>query len=108
MSPSHPLTLPGYWERLAHRVEQEPACLDVVLQTIDRWLADGHSAPHRLTEWRRLILAAQQGPNGMQILLTVMTSDDPADVRLRDFTPFAGILTREERRNTKELCGYRH
>jgi len=28
--------------------------------------------------------------------------------RLRDFHPMAGILTREERREARELCGYRH
>jgi hypothetical protein len=28
--------------------------------------------------------------------------------RLRDFHPMVGILTREERREARELCGYRH
>ena len=31
-----------------------------------------------------------------------------ASERLRDFHPMAGILTREERRAARELCGYRH
>jgi hypothetical protein len=29
-------------------------------------------------------------------------------VRLKEFSPFAGVLTREERRQARELCGYRH
>ena len=108
MNGAHHTTFPSYWERLAHRVEQEPACLDIVLQTLDRWLAEEHSAPHRLAEWRRLLLAAKESPDGMQALLNVMLGNDPTSVRLRDFSPFAGILTREERRETRELCGYRH
>lgn len=108
MTALHHTSLPRYWERLARRVEQDPACLDAVMQTLGRWLAEGHSAPHRLTQWQRLVRAARQGHEGMQALLHVMTSDDPVNVRMRDFSPFAGILTREERRKTRDLCGYRH
>jgi hypothetical protein len=41
-------------------------------------------------------------------VLAVLAARTPADQRLRDFHPFAGILSREERRQARELCGYRH
>jgi hypothetical protein len=99
---------PSYWNLLAVKIEQDPAVLVAVLHTIDRWLAADHSGRQRLLDWRHLIVTAQASHAGFSTLLRTLTSDRPQDVRLRDFSPFAGILTREERRNTRELCGYRH
>ena len=99
---------PSYWALLARKIEQNPSLLDTVMCTIDRWLAEEHSASHRLVQWRQLVLAAQRQPAALSALLRILTSEDPADSRLRDFNPFPGILTREERRQTRELCGYRH
>ena len=99
---------PSYWILLARKIELNPALLDRVLSTIDRWLAADHSAPHRLNQWRQLVVAARQSPESLSVLLHTLTSEALPDRRLRDFSPFAGILTREERRTTRELCGYRH
>jgi hypothetical protein len=41
-------------------------------------------------------------------LLELLLSVGEEDTRLREFNPFPGILTREERRQARELCGYRH
>jgi len=44
----------------------------------------------------------------MDALLELPRSPREADIRMRDFHPFAGILSREQRRQAAELCAYRH
>lgn len=98
----------GYWQLVADKLRQDPALLSIAEQNINRWLAEGHSAPHRLLEWQELMQAARRQAEGFEKLLCVLRSEDPGCERLRDFDPFAGILTREDRRQARELCGYRH
>lgn len=98
----------SFWDLIARKVSTSPAALEIARQNIVRWLAQGQSAPHRLMEWDHLLAAAQAGETGRKALLHILQSDDVQSQRLRDFHPFAGILTREERRRAKELCGYRH
>ena len=100
--------LADYWEIVANKLEREPALLEVVRQNIIRWQGQGHSAPQRLAEWEGLLAAAQRDAEGFQRLMQVLRGKDAQSVRLREFSPFAGILTREERRRARELCGYRH
>jgi hypothetical protein len=45
--------------------------LDIALANIERWLKQDHSAPHRLKEWRRLIVAAKHSAQGMEKLLAL-------------------------------------
>jgi len=59
-------------------------------------------------EWDDLPASAEQSEAGRQRLRVILAGSNEADARLRDFHPFAGILTREERRQARELCGYRH
>jgi hypothetical protein len=99
---------PGYWELVAEKLQRTPESLSVAEENIDRWLAEDHSAPQRLLQWKALVQAARVEGEGFARLLRVLGSSDPESARLRDFDPFAGILTREERRRAKELCGYRH
>ena len=42
--------------------ETRPALLRIPLDNIDRWIANGHTAPHRLEQWRQILLGAQQTP----------------------------------------------
>ncbi len=100
--------LRSFWDLIAGKVRTSPVALDIARQNIVRWLAQGQSAPHRLVEWDTLLAAAQTDEAGLTRLLHTILSNDEQSQRLRDFHPFAGILTREERRRTKELCGYRH
>ncbi len=46
-------------ERVADKIEADPALLSVPLQNIQRWPANGHTAPHRLKQWQSLLVAAQ-------------------------------------------------
>jgi hypothetical protein len=96
------------WELLADKLTRQPELLAVARANCARWLSEGHSAPQRLREWDDLLATAEQSETGRQRLREVLAGANEADARLREFHPFAGILTREERRQTRELCGYRH
>jgi hypothetical protein len=82
------------------------ALLRIPLGNIDRWLAQGHTAPNRLEQWRQSILRAQASPAGFQELLRLLRDPSEPAQRLRDFAPFAGVLTREERHQAAPECAY--
>lgn len=82
------------------------ALLRIPLDNIDRWLANGHTAPHRLEQWRQIILRALETPEGFEALLAVLRDPGENAQRLRDFAPFAGVLTREERHQALPECVY--
>ncbi|MDD2709810.1 MAG: hypothetical protein PHV34_17645 [Verrucomicrobiae bacterium] len=97
-----------YSQLIAAKLEGDPALLQVALAKVDRWLKSGHSAAHRLEQWHDLVSRAMREPEGLRELLALLRGEDPARSRLLDFNPFAGLLTREERRQATDLCGYRH
>lgn len=98
----------SYWELLAHKLETNPESYSKALETCERWLADGHSGAVQLRKWRELLIAAREDRPGRDRVQQVLRGDAAADERLREFNPFAGVLSREERRRARELCGYRH
>jgi hypothetical protein len=85
-----------------------PESLDRAGKTLDAMEERGQGRPERIREWREYIAAAQRGEAGMRALLELLSSAEEGKARLRDFHPFAGILTREQRREAMELCTYRH
>jgi hypothetical protein len=93
-------------EPVADKIECDPSLLRIPLENIERWLANGHTAPHRLEEWRGIILRAQESPEGFHALLDLLRDTDENASRLKDFAPFAGLLTREERRAALPSCAY--
>jgi len=93
-------------ELTADKLERDPTLLRVPLENIDRWLANGHSAPHRLAQWREAILHAQASPDGFGKLLALLRDHGEATERLREFAPFAGVLTAAERRGAAPVCAY--
>src|SRR5438876_7607309 len=98
-------------ELIANKLERadpasREALLRIPLENIDRWLANGHTAPHRLEQWRQIILRAQQSPEGFEELLVRLRDPGESARRLRDFSPFAGSLTRDERRQAEPGCAY--
>ena len=96
------------YEAFADKLSAHPELLAVARDNCARWLREGHSASHRLHEWDALLAAAQIDEVGQVRLREVLLGSNEPDLRLREFHPLAGILTREERRSTRELCGYRH
>jgi hypothetical protein len=84
------------------------ALLRIPLDNIDRWLANGHTAPHRLEQWRQIILHAQLSPDGFMELLHLLRNSSQATERLLEFAPFAGVLTARERLTVIRQCAYSH
>ena len=77
-------------EAVAAKLQAEPQLLEVARANLRRWLAANSSAP--LREWQRLLdtLALPQ-------LLQLLRSQDEQAARLRQSSPFAGLLTPAER-----------
>jgi len=100
-------------ELVADKLEQADAAkraelLRISLNNIDRWLANGHTAPHRLEQWRQIILHAEKTPEGFRLLLALLRDPSEQSERLRDFAPFAGVLTAAERLAVIRQCVYSH
>jgi hypothetical protein len=93
---------------VADKLERDPSLLRIPLENIERWLANGHTAPHRLEQWREIILRAQESSAGLAELLCLLREKNPATERLKEFAPFAGVLTARERRTVIRQCVYSH
>ena len=77
---------------VAQKIELQPRLLNAVRQTLESWLARyGDEAPRALLEWRDIL--HDVWPNIAALII------DPGEraTRLRQSTPFASLLTAEER-----------
>ena len=107
------LSMKTLHDLVADKLEQadpptRAALLRIPLENIDRWLAHGHTAPHRLEQWRRIILDARELPEGFEGLLRLLHDRSGANARLLEFAPFAGVLTARERLLVIRQCAYSH
>jgi hypothetical protein len=83
---------------VAAKLEADPALLDVARANLHRWLS---TTPRpALLEWR-LLLDATPLP---ELLVLLRSSGDRA-ARLRQSSPFAGLLTPEERQSILDRYG---
>lgn len=98
----------GMFRLIADKIEQDPALLQVGLDNIARWIANGADQQHRLLQWEAMILAARDSAAGMQLLLAALREDSEKAEHLREFSPFAGILTAKERRPFILECAFTH
>jgi len=110
---SHDPAMKTLHELVADKLEQaDPASraglLRIPLENIDRWLANGHTAPHRLEQWREILRRAMESAEGFQELLKVLRDPGEEAVHLRSFDPFPGVLTTLERRKILLQCAYAH
>lgn len=96
-----------FFEAIACKVEADPAVLRIALGNIERWLAKGHTAEHRLVQWREIIERALE-KEGLDELLKLLRSQDEEAVHLKSFDPFPGILTSKERQEILLQCAYAH
>lgn len=81
---------------IAAKIEADPSLLDIPLANITRWLANGHSAVERLEGWRSMIQAAKTTTEGMEKLLFILRDQHWESVMWKDYSPFPGILSRQE------------
>jgi hypothetical protein len=93
---------------IAEVVEGDPEVLDRAMETLERWERAGMAPASYLAQWRGLLGEARSSPAGMTALLDVLRDDSSDARRLKDFAPFAGVLTREQRRTAFMSCRYDH
>lgn len=98
----------GMFRLIAEKIERDPALLQIGLDNIARWIANGANQQHRLRQWEKMIRAAQDSEEGMQALLAALREDSESAGHLRDFAPFDGVLTALERRPLILRCAFSH
>jgi uncharacterized protein (DUF433 family) len=77
--------------RIAEKLRENPALIAIALENIARW--EERSGPDKaLDEWRRILTSKPLS----DVTALLMEDSENAD-RLRQSTPFAGVLTEEER-----------
>lgn len=93
---------------ITKKLARDPTLIDRALTTLDHWAAIRAAPVERLVAWRRILMRAQRGRLGMEALLRLLRDDSEASRRMKDFGPFAGILTRGERRRAVRRCIFDH
>ena len=93
---------------IADKIERNPDCLQTGLDNIARWIANDSTQQDKLREWERMILAAQETPEGMEPLLKALREDNERAEFFRNFAPFAGVLDTMERRTVSEISPFAH
>jgi hypothetical protein len=83
----------GRWQRIAAFIEQNPSCLDIALENLDRWEAWGRTNPEPIRLWRDRIRRAQSDPEGFEHLLNFLGEDNADSEPLKSCSPFAGLDT---------------
>ncbi len=81
----------AYHRAVAVRLEQDPSLLDGVRERLDEWVAAGGRSSGYAREWRRLVDLP------LPELLAVMVDEGEHARALRQATPFAGLITPQER-----------
>ncbi len=85
---------------MAAKLAADPRLLEVARANLKRWLS---ISPHAaLIEWRQLL-----DMTPLPQLLALLRSPDEDAARLRQSSPFAGVLTPEERQSILERHGPR-
>jgi DTW domain-containing protein YfiP len=77
-------------EAVAARLEAEPQLLDVARANLQRWLSTNPASA--LREWRQLLETTP-----LPALIVLLRSTGEHAARLRQSSPFAGLLTPQER-----------
>lgn len=93
---------------IADKIEREPTLIRTALETVRRWLSDGQGPETRLRAWERLLIEAEACSEGLARLLSILRDESETARRLKDFGPFPGLLTRDERRGAILSCTYDH
>jgi hypothetical protein len=80
-------------QMIAEKIRQTPALFNVALDNVQRWkaMAAGDKVPSYLTEWEHILKKGQ----GVALAKATEASEDAT--RLRQSTPFAGVLQPKER-----------
>lgn len=77
---------------MARKIRRQPALVGRAWRNIARWEKRNHGCPRPLLEWKRILQE-----NDLNKVLRLMTRPDEEGNRLRQASPFCGILTERER-----------
>ncbi len=89
-----------YHRASAEKIRRQPELRRVAVDNIDRWMERNAYPPsvvRALTRWRVLLTTAS-----LDELLAAMTDPSEDGHQRRQNTPFAGVLTQEERLHIRE------
>jgi hypothetical protein len=106
-APANAARLKMYW-LIADKLERQPEFLDVGLENVARWIANGSTQQDKLRVWERMILRAKESPEGMVDLQRALREGSERAEFFRNFAPFAGVLTTAERRPLILECSSSH
>lgn len=82
---------------ITQKIERDRKLLQIARDNVERWRAQrGQSAPAWLDEWRKLLNQPWEN------IAALITEPSENGARLRQSTPFTGILTDQERRRIYE------
>jgi len=77
---------------MARKIRREPKLFGRARRNITRWEKSNRGCPAPLQEWKRILRE-----NSLETVLRIMTRTDEEGNRLRQSSPFCGILTERER-----------
>jgi hypothetical protein len=98
----------NYYPLIARKLERDPALVKTAMATLNHWSRLGNIPQTRVRQWRRILHGAMRSGKGFRELLKILRDDSEKGARLKDFGPFAGLLSREERRKVFLKCVYSH
>jgi hypothetical protein len=81
---------------VARKIERDPRLLEKARRNLDRWRRARGGEPGALAEWRAIL-----GRPWREVAALLVDPGENA-TRLRQSSPFAGVLTRQERRRIYE------
>lgn len=82
---------------IARRIDWDPSLLDIAKANLDRWANQREGIlPPALAEWRTIL------ETPWSEIAALITEQSERAVRLRQSTPFTGILTPAERRRIND------
>jgi len=79
--------------RIAEKLEAEPGLLQRAIRVLERWIVQRQpNPPSVFLEWQKIL-----HENSLAQVLTLLRSDSEFARRLRQSSPFCGLLNAEER-----------
>lgn len=76
---------------IAEKIRRDPALLNKVKANLNRWRKRSDDTPRWLDEWRRIL------ERPWSEIAALITDPGETATRLRQSSPFAGVLTPKER-----------
>jgi hypothetical protein len=92
----------------ADKIERDPELLERSRETLVRWLEQGVTPRKRLQGWIDRIDRARRDPRDFEDLLRRLREEGEDAEFDREFSPFACLLSKAERRALIEKCAYSH